>query len=116
VPQRQKTIIAVFYKTTSGRQPVREWLLDLDDNDRRTIGKDIQRLEFEWPVGLPHCRALGHGLWEVRSSLSDARIGRVIFTVDGGELYLLHGFIKKSQKTPRQEIELARKRLKEAKQ
>jgi phage-related protein len=113
MPQRQKTIIAVFYKSRSGRQPVREWLLELDDGDRRVIGKDIQRLEFEWPVGMPHCRALGHGLWEVRSDLSD--VSRVIFAIDEGELYLLHGYIKKAQQTPRQGIELARQRLREGK-
>jgi len=114
--QRKKTIQAVFYKARSGRQPVREWLLDLSDEDRRTIGKDIQRLEFEWPVGMPICRPLGDDLWEIRSTLPHGRIARVIFAIDEGELFLLHGFIKKSQRTPLKEIELARKRLQEGKQ
>ena len=69
------------YRTASGAQPVRDWLLEASDQDRRTIGKDIQRLEFEWPVGMPHCRPLGKGLWEVRSRISDGRLGRVIFCV-----------------------------------
>lgn len=114
--QRRKTIQAVFYQTSSGRQPVREWLLELNDEDRRTIGKDIQRLEFEWPVGMPACRPLGDDLWEIRSTLSQGRIARVLFAIDKGELFLLHGFIKKSRKTPPREIELARKRLQEGRQ
>jgi len=92
---------------------VREWLLSLDDADRRTIGRDIQRLEFEWPVGMPHCRSLGNGLWEVRSRIADGRIARVIFCLSDGRLYLLHGFIKKTQKTPPEELGLALRRMKE---
>ena len=92
---------------------MREWLLSLGDADRRTIGRDIQRLEFEWPVGMPHCRSLGQGLWEVRSRISDGRITRVIFCLSEGRLYLLHGFVKKTQKTPRPEIELALRRMQE---
>lgn len=113
---RKKTIQAVFYRALSGRQPVREWLLSLDDHDRRVIGKDIQRLEFEWPVGMPTCKPLGNDLWEVRSALARGRIARVLFAVDEGELFLLHGFVKKTRKTPLKEIELAKKRLKESKQ
>ena len=100
-------------KTLERVQPVREWLLSLSGDDRRTAGKDIQRVEFEWPVGMPHCRRLDTDLWEVRSHLSDGRLGRVIFTIDQGELYLLHGFVKKTRKTPQPDIELARKRRKE---
>jgi len=108
-----KRIVVAFYRTASGAQPVREWLLSLGDADRRTIGRDIQRLEFEWPVGMPHCRSLGQGLWEVRSRISDGRIARVIFCLSEGRLYLLHGFVKKTQKTPRPEIELALRRMQE---
>ena len=111
----RKKIIAVFYRGGSGKQPVREWLLALSDEDRRIIGKDIQRIEFEWPVGMPHCRALQSGLWEVRSNISRGRIARVIFTIDDGELYLLHGFIKKTRKTPLEDFETARKRMREGK-
>jgi phage-related protein len=114
--QRRKTIQAVFYQASSGRQPVREWLLELNDADRRAIGKDIQRLEFEWPVGMPVCRSLSDDLWEIRSTLSQGRIARVLFAIDEGELFLLHGFIKKSRKTPLREIELARKRLQKGKE
>ena len=109
----EKRITVAFYRTASGAQPVRDWLLELSDQDRRTIGKDIQRLEFEWPVGMPHCRSLGKGLWEVRSRISDGRLGRVIFCVSARQLLLLDGFIKKTAKTPRQDIDVALRRMQE---
>lgn len=107
---RSKKITGCFYATAAGRRPVREWLLDLSKNDRRVIGKDIQKVEFGWPIGMPYCRPLGHGLWEVRSDLAGGRIARVIFCILRGEMVLLHGFEKKTQKTPLHDIELARKR------
>jgi phage-related protein len=111
--ERTKKLTARFYATGIGRKPVREWLLELSEHDRRSIGKDIQKVEFGWPIGMPYCRPLQHGLWEVRSDLSDGRIGRVIFCISSGEMVLLHGFVKKSQKTPSHEIDLALKRKKE---
>lgn len=110
---RAKKLTARFFLTGAGRKPVRDWLMELPVNDRRSVGKDIQKVEFGWPIGMPYCRPLGHGLWEVRSDLSDNRIGRVIFCIADGEMVLLHGFVKKSQKTPSQEIELALRRKKE---
>ena len=110
---RSKKLQARFYATGAGRKPVREWLLDISDDDRRIVGKDIQKVEFGWPIGMPYCRPLGHSLWEVRSNLMDGKIGRVIFSIVEGEIVLLHGFVKKSQKTPPQEIELALKRKRE---
>lgn len=110
---RAKKLQARFYELSSGRKPVREWLLELPVEDRREIGKDIQKVEFGWPIGLPSCRPLGAGLFEVRSDLLDGRIGRVIFSIVKSEAVLLHGFIKKSQQTPNAELELARKRQKE---
>jgi phage-related protein len=110
---RSKKITGRFYLSATGRRPVREWLLGLSKNDRRIVGKDIQKVEFGWPIGMPYCRPLGRGLWEVRSDLSGGRIARVIFCIAGGEMVLLHGFEKKSQKTPTQDIELALKRKKE---
>ena len=108
-----KKLIARFYETSLGRKPVREWLLELDENDRRCVGYDIQTVEFGWPVGMPTCKPLGSGLWEVRSNLSDGKIGRVIFCMVNEEMVLLHGFIKKTQKTSAQDIGLAVKRKKE---
>jgi phage-related protein len=110
---RHKKVSARFYETATGRKPVREWLLALNADDRRTVGYDVQTVEFGWPVGMPTCRALGTGLWEVRSNLSDGTIGRIIFCIVSGEMILLHGFIKKAQKTPPQDLELATKRRKE---
>lgn len=92
---------------------MREWLLELSADDRRLVGKDIQKVEFGWPIGMPYCRPLGHGLWEVRSDLTNGKIGRVIFCIVAGEMVLLHGFVKKAQKTPSQEIDLALKRKRE---
>ncbi len=110
---RSKKITGRFYATASGRRPVREWLLDLSKNDRRVIGKDIQKVEFGWPIGMPYCRPLGDGLWEVRSDLAGGRIARVIFCIVRGEMVLLHGFEKKSQKTPQHDIDMAFKRKRE---
>ena len=110
---RSKKITARFYATAAGQAPVRMWLLELSKANRRVIGKDIQKVEFGWPIGMPYCRALGRGLWEVRSDLPGNRIARVIFSIVGGEMVLLHGFEKKTQKTPRQDIELAFKRKRE---
>jgi phage-related protein len=110
---RSKKLQARFFATGAGRKPVREWLLDMSEDDRRIVGKDIQKVEFGWPIGMPYCRPLGHSLWEVRSNLTDGKIGRVIFSIVEGEIVLLHGFVKKSQKTPPQEIELALKRKRE---
>ncbi len=98
-----------FYRTESGNEPVRDWLKGLDKQDRRTLGGDIRTVQFGWPLGMPVVRKLDHGLWEIRSRL-DKRIARVIFAVQDGRLVLLHGFIKKSQKTPREDLDLARVR------
>lgn len=106
-----KRLPARFYRTPNGREPVREWLKDLPAADRRILGEDIKDVEFAWPLGLPLVRSLGRELWEVRSSLTQGRIARVIFCVIDGQMVLLHAFIKKTQKTPQQEIDLALKRM-----
>ena len=108
-----KKLPARFYETGTGRKPVKEWLLNLSREDRRLVGKDIQKVEFGWPIGMPYCRPLGHGLWEVRSDVTDGTIARLIFCILAGEMVLLHGFIKKTQKTPQKEMDLALKRKRE---
>ena len=82
-------------------------------DDRKVVGRDIQKVEFGWPLGMPYCRGLGNGLWEVRSGLADSRIGRVIFCVARERMVLLHGFVKKTQKTPARDLKLALKRMTE---
>jgi phage-related protein len=108
-----KRLPAFFYQLPSGREPVREWLKALDDDDRRIIGEDIKDVEFAWPIGMPLCRPLSKGLWEVRSELMQSRIARVIFCAHDSRMVLLHAFIKKTQKTPKADIDLALKRKKE---
>lgn len=95
-----------------GAEPVRDWIKSLSADDRKVIGADIQTIEFGWPIGMPLCRSLGDGLWEVRSNITDG-IARVIFFLHHGNLVILNGFVKKTRKTPEAEIELARKRKKE---
>lgn len=112
----EKKVPAVFYRTKQGAEPVRDFLLGLRRDDRRIIGNDIATVEYGWPVGKPTCAPLGLGLWEIRSSLTTKRIARVIFTLHGGQMVLLHGFVKKTQKTPQDALDIARKRMKEVKQ
>jgi len=105
-----KRLPAYFFRLDSGREPVREWLRELDADDRKTIGEDVKDVEFSWPIGMPLVRSLGHDLWEVRSDLAHGRIARVIFCVEHGRMILLHAFVKKTQKTPQREIDLALRR------
>ena len=108
-----KRLPARFFASESGRMPVREWLLRLTESERKLIGDDIRTAEFGWPVGMPICRAISSrkGLWEVRTNLRGNRIARVLFCAYEGEMILLHGFIKKSQKTPKTDLDLAMKRM-----
>jgi len=99
-----------FFKTSGGNQPVRDWLKELPREDRKIIGEDLKTVQFGWPLGMPLIRKLDSDLWEVRSRLY-SRIARVIFTVDEGKMVLLHGFIKKSQRTPASDMKLAKQRL-----
>ncbi len=102
----------VFYKEEgSGNEPVREWLRTLTKEARKEIGNDLRTIQIGWPLGMPLVRSLGKGLWESRSHIPHG-IARIIFKMADGEMVLLHGFIKKSQKMPEQDLELARKRAK----
>jgi phage-related protein len=108
-----KRLPARFFETASGNMPVREWLLDLSPEDRKAIGDDIRTAEFGWPVGMPLCRQLKgrKGLWEIRTGLSSGRIARVFFCIHDGGMVLLHGFVKKSQRTPGYELDVAQRRM-----
>lgn len=106
-------IPVVFYRTRGGSEIVRDWLRSLDESDRSAIGLDLMRVQFRWPVGMPLCRAMGNNLWEVRTGLPSNRIARVLFCLLQNRIVVLHGFIKKTQKTPNDELALARRRKKE---
>ena len=108
-------IPAFFYRTAGGAEPVLGWLRSLPADDRRAIGTDLATVQFGWPIGMPLCRPLGGGLWEVRTTLPSRRIARLVFFVDDGRIGVVHGFIKKTQKTPADDLEIARKRMKEMK-
>ncbi len=95
-------------------QPVRDWLRGLPKEERLEIGGDIQSVQFGWPLGLPLVRHLRGDLWEVRTSLGN-RIARVIFAIENETMYLLHGFIKTTRKTPPDDLRLAEKRWKSIK-
>jgi phage-related protein len=106
---RDPILRVVFYRSQSGSEPVRDWLLNLRRVDRKIIGQDIKTAQYGWPLGMPLIRKLEPGLWEVRSHVSTGSV-RVVFTVEAGVMVLLHGFIKKSQKTPAADLETARHR------
>jgi len=106
----QRPIPVVFFRLDSGREPVREWLKDLDLEGRKVIGSDIKTLQLGWPVGMPLARKIAGDLWELRSRLRSG-IARTFFTLHARKIVLLHGFVKKSQKTSTKELAIAKRRL-----
>lgn len=105
----ERPLKVVFFKTESGNEPVRAWLKERSKEDCKVIGADILTVQYAWPVGKPLVDNLDDGIWEVRSRL-DNRIARTLFAMVNQEMVLLHGFIKKQQKTPQDELELAKRR------
>ena len=99
-----------FYRSETGKEPVRDWLKGLGRPDTIVIGEDIRVVQTGWPVGLPVCRPLGEGLYEVRSSLPNGRTARVLFCFHNNMIVLLHGFIKKTDKIPVGDLRLAKER------
>lgn len=108
----RKRLPAVFYRSASGREPVRDWLKGLNKAERFRIGSDLKTVEYGWPVGMPTCRPLGSGLYEARTPLGN-RTARVVFCIVEGRMVLLHGFIKKSRKMPKTDLDLALERKKD---
>ena len=100
----------VFYRSDSGAEPVRRWLKSLPLSHKKAIGEDIKTVQFGWPMGMPLVEKLSPYMWEVRTKVPDG-IARVVFTVDGQLMVLLHGFIKKTQKIPQKEMVTAKTRL-----
>jgi|SRR3990167_1716387 len=105
-----KKLDALFYRTETGSEPVREWLKELPKADKKAIGEDIKTVQLGWPLGMPLVRSLGHGLWEVRTKLPSKRIARIIFFMNDQNIVLVNGFIKKTQQTPQDELALAKQR------
>lgn len=112
-PEQIPKIQLVFYRTTAGNEPVRDWLKDMHRDDRLAIGADLQRVQYRWPVGMPLCRGLKHGLWEVRTNLPSGNTSRVLLCFHEGVIVALHGFIKKTRTTPDEDMAIARQRKKE---
>jgi phage-related protein len=110
--KQQPTLVVRFFRTSGGHEPVREWLKELDAADKKDIGIEIKTVQFGWPIGMPVVRKIRKDLWEVRVTLYQ-RIARIIFTIYGGEMILLHGFIKKTQTLAKHDIDLAEERLRE---
>jgi phage-related protein len=102
-----------FWRSDQGRETVREWLSALPLDDKRVIGRDIAIVQYGWPIGLPVCRPMGRGLWEIRSSLPSKREARLLICFHEGEIFALHAFIKKTQKTMQADLNLAIKRMKD---
>lgn len=102
----------VFYRSALGNEPVRNWLRNLSREDKKTLGQDIETIQLGWPLSMPLVRSLGDGLWEIRSNLGNNRIARIIFFIHQKTIVLLHGFIKKTQKTTKEDIRLALARKK----
>jgi phage-related protein len=111
-----KKIPLLFFQTPAGSEPVRAWLKALPQEERQAIGVDLLRAQWRWPIGMPLCRAMGHGLWEIRTDLPTRRTARALICLYRERLVALHGFIKKSRVTPADDLELARKRKRELEQ
>ena len=103
------TLSVSFFRTEAGNEPVRDWLTEIHRDHKRAIGTEIKTVQIGWPIGMPVVRKLEKDLWEVMVNLGDT-IARVLFTVEGSVMVLLHGFIKKSQKTPASDLQTARQR------
>jgi phage-related protein len=115
-PSRNEPVLfVIFYRTEAGNEPVREWLRSLRREDRKIMGEDIKTAQFGWPLGMPLVRKLEADIWEVRSTISRGT-ARTLFTVEGNTMVLLHGFVKKSRKTPPTELDTARRRLADVRQ
>ena len=111
-----KKIPLIFFRTLAGSEPVREWLKGLPQEERHAVGNDLLRAQWRWPVGMPLCRPMGSGLWEIRTDLPTKRTARVLLCLYHERLVALHGFIKKTRTTPDEDLALARKRRKELEQ
>jgi len=109
-PKVKPRLIVVFYQTALGAEPVREWLHSFSAVEKKVIGEDIKTVQIGYPIGMPLVEKIESDIFELRSKLPN-KIARILFTVEGGLMILLHGFIKKTNKIPPDDLRLARKRL-----
>jgi phage-related protein len=114
--EESRKIPLVFFRTPAGSEPVREWLKELPQEERQAIGRDLLRAQWRWPIGMPLCRPMRGGLWEIRTDLPTRRTARVLICHYRERLVALHGFIKKTRATPDEDLMLARRRKKELEQ
>lgn len=105
------TLSVEFYRSSNGSEPVRNWLQSLDKPIKIIIGEDVSKVQFRWPLGMPLVRNLGNGIHELRSNIPNG-IFRILFMVINKTMILLHGFIKKTQKIPEQDLKIAKERAK----
>jgi phage-related protein len=112
---RQK-IPLIFFRTSVGSEPVREWLKELPEVERHAIDADLLRAQWRWPIGMPLCRSMTGGLWEIRTDLPTKRTARVLLCLYQEHLVALHGFIKRTRATRDEDLALARRRKKELEQ
>ena len=112
--KRESPLEVRFYRTETNNEPVREWLKSLPVEDKKAIGRDIKTVQYSWPIGMPLVRNLHNGIWEIRTDLENT-ISRVIVTLSDNKIILLHGFIKKTKKTPKDDMNLAINRMKQLK-
>ena len=112
LPQPRKVPL-IFFRAESGNEPVLAWLKTLPEEERQAIGQDLLRAQWRWPAGMPLCRPMGEGLWEVRTDLPTKRTARVLLCLHREHLVALHGFVKKTRTTPDEDLALARRRKKE---
>ena len=113
--QEPRKISLIFFRAQSNEEPVREWLRGLSQGERRAIGSDLLKAQWRWPVGMPLCRPMGKGMWEVRTNLPNNRTARVFISHHERHLVALHGYIKKTRATPDEDVALVRKRQRELK-
>ena len=109
---KPKKISVFFFQNDNGKMPVHDWLAGLSKKNKKIIGEDIKTVELGWPVGMPVAKSIGNKLYEVRSVLKNGDQSRVIFTIYKNQMILLHGFIKKTQKIRKQDLNLAKSRMK----
>jgi phage-related protein len=102
----------VFYASPSGKQPVLSWLGEQPADVRAAIAHLFDLLETNGTaMGEPHVKPLGKKLYELRVNGRDGTYRTLYFAARGRRFVMVHGFQKKTQKTPKPDLEKALKRM-----